>query len=116
MATVAQHSPSFSAFSPLLQEQALRHWQRLLALAPQYDALPEPTRQTLLTLLGLSDFVADSLIKQPGLLAETLASDALTGPSAGPPMNLSSQPCSPRSRTRRRSSASCVSSAAAACW
>lgn len=78
MATVAQHSPSFSAFSPLLQEQALRHWQRLLALAPQYDALPEPTRQTLLTLLGLSDFVADSLIKQPGLLAETLASDALT--------------------------------------
>ena len=43
MATVAQHSPSFSAFSPLLQEQALRHWQRLLALAPQYDALPEPT-------------------------------------------------------------------------
>ncbi len=78
MATVAQHSPSFSAFSPLLQEQALRHWQRLLALAPQYGTLPEPTRQTLLTLLGLSDFVADSLIKQPGLLAETLASDALT--------------------------------------
>lgn len=78
MATVAQHSPSFSAFSPLLQEQALRHWQRLLALAPQYDALPESTRQTLLTLLGLSDFVADSLIKRPGLLAETLASDALT--------------------------------------
>ena len=75
---MAQHSPSFSAFSPLLQEQALRHWQRLLALAPQYDALPEPTRQTLLPLLGLSDFVADSLIKQPGLLAETLASDALT--------------------------------------
>ena len=59
---MAQHSPSFSAFSPLLQEQALRHWQRLLALAPPYGPLPEPTRLTLLTLLGLSVFVAVSLI------------------------------------------------------
>ena len=50
----------------MLQEQALRHWQRLLALAPQYDALPEPTRQTLLTLLGLSDFVADSPYQAAG--------------------------------------------------
>ena len=30
MATVAQHSPSFSAFSPLLQEQALRHYQAVI--------------------------------------------------------------------------------------
>jgi len=58
---VAQHSPSFSALSPLLQEQAERQWQRLIELAPDYGSLPEPVRQTLLTLLGLSDFVADSL-------------------------------------------------------
>lgn len=77
MATVAQHSPSFSALSPLLQEQARRHWQRLLDLAPDHGALPEPTRQTLLTLFGLSDFVADSLIKQPELLGPLLASGDL---------------------------------------
>ncbi|MEB6607001.1 bifunctional [glutamate--ammonia ligase]-adenylyl-L-tyrosine phosphorylase/[glutamate--ammonia-ligase] adenylyltransferase [Aeromonas sanarellii] len=74
---MAQHSPSFSALSPLLQEQARRHWQRLLDLAPDHGALPEPTRQTLLTLFGLSDFVADSLIKQPELLGPLLASGDL---------------------------------------
>ncbi len=74
---MAQHSPSFSALSPLLQEQAERQWQRLIELAPDYGNQPEPVRQTLLTLLGLSDFVADSLFKQPELLTELLASGDL---------------------------------------
>ena len=74
---MAQHSPSFSALSPLLQEQAERQWQRLIELAPDYGVLPEPIRHTLLTLLGLSDFVADSLFKQPELLTELLASGDL---------------------------------------
>ncbi|MGL5117838.1 MAG: bifunctional [glutamate--ammonia ligase]-adenylyl-L-tyrosine phosphorylase/[glutamate--ammonia-ligase] adenylyltransferase, partial [Plesiomonas shigelloides] len=74
---MAQHSPSFSALSPLLQEQAERQWQRLVELAPDYGSLPEPVRQMLLTLLGLSDFVADSLFKQPELLTELLASGDL---------------------------------------
>jgi glutamate-ammonia-ligase adenylyltransferase len=81
---VAQHSSSLPpspaflpALSPLLQDQAGRQWQRLVALSPDYDALPDAIRQTLLTLLGLSDFVADSLIKQPELLAQTLAAGDL---------------------------------------
>lgn len=74
---MAKHSSSLPSLSPQLQEQAERQWQRLCDLAPDYDALPEAERQTLQTLLGLSDFVADSLIKQPALLAETLASGAL---------------------------------------
>ncbi len=64
---MAQHFASLFAsitsFPPLLQEQAERQWQRLVELAPDYGDLPEPVRQTLLTLLGLSDFVADSLFK-----------------------------------------------------
>jgi len=98
---VAQHSPSFSALSPLLQEQAQRHWQRLLDLAPDYGELPEATRQTLMTLLALSDFVADSLIKQPELLGPLLASGDLDPPVW---------------RMKRRSSATCASSGAVACW
>ena len=81
---MAQHSSSLpsspaslSTLSPLLQDQAGRQWQRLVELAPDYDALPDAIRQTLLTLFGLSDFVADSLIKQPELLAQTLASGDL---------------------------------------
>ncbi|WP_043808505.1 bifunctional [glutamate--ammonia ligase]-adenylyl-L-tyrosine phosphorylase/[glutamate--ammonia-ligase] adenylyltransferase, partial [Aeromonas taiwanensis] len=81
---MAQHSPSFSALSPLLQEQAQRHWQRLLDLAPDYGELPEATRQTLMTLLALSDFVADSLIKQPELLGPLLASGDLDRPERWP--------------------------------
>ncbi|MGL4508293.1 MAG: hypothetical protein ACRCUF_21435, partial [Aeromonas sobria] len=65
----ASISPSITAFPPLLQEQAERQWQRLVELAPDYGDQPEPVRHTLLTLLGLSDFVADSLFKQPELLA-----------------------------------------------
>ncbi|MBV7598450.1 bifunctional [glutamate--ammonia ligase]-adenylyl-L-tyrosine phosphorylase/[glutamate--ammonia-ligase] adenylyltransferase [Aeromonas sp. sia0103] len=75
---MAQHSPSLpSALPPILQDQALRQWQRLLDLAPVYGDLPAVEQQTLLTLLGLSDFVSDSLIKQPELLAQTLASGDL---------------------------------------
>ncbi|MGL5498620.1 MAG: bifunctional [glutamate--ammonia ligase]-adenylyl-L-tyrosine phosphorylase/[glutamate--ammonia-ligase] adenylyltransferase, partial [Aeromonas sobria] len=73
----ASISPSITAFPPLLQEQAERQWQRLVELAPDYGGLPESVRQTLLTLLGLSDFVADSLFKQPELLAELIASGDL---------------------------------------
>nr|WP_256353467.1 bifunctional [glutamate--ammonia ligase]-adenylyl-L-tyrosine phosphorylase/[glutamate--ammonia-ligase] adenylyltransferase [Aeromonas sp. sif2416] len=62
---------------PILQDQALRQWQRLLDLAPVYGDLPAVEQQTLLTLLGLSDFVSDCLIKQPELLAQTLASGDL---------------------------------------
>ena len=81
---MAQHSPSFSAFSlvagsrPCATGSGCSPWRH-------HDALPEPTRQTLLTLLG-SPTLSRLPIKQPGLLAETLASDALTRPSAGPPM------------------------------
>ncbi|MGY3904623.1 bifunctional [glutamate--ammonia ligase]-adenylyl-L-tyrosine phosphorylase/[glutamate--ammonia-ligase] adenylyltransferase [Aeromonas lusitana] len=78
---MAQHSPSLSSVSPalpsLLQEQARRQWQRLLDLSPTYGNLPKEQQQTLLTLLGLSDFISDSLIKQPDLLAQTLASGDL---------------------------------------
>ncbi|USV57084.1 bifunctional [glutamate--ammonia ligase]-adenylyl-L-tyrosine phosphorylase/[glutamate--ammonia-ligase] adenylyltransferase [Aeromonas encheleia] len=75
---MAQHSPSLpSALPPILQDQALRQWQRLLDLAPVYGDLPAVEQQTLLTLLGLSDFVSDCLIKQPELLAQTLASGDL---------------------------------------
>ncbi|MGL5992522.1 MAG: hypothetical protein ACRCZ8_03245, partial [Aeromonas sobria] len=73
----ASISPSITAFPPLLQDQAERQWQRLVELAPDYGSQPEPVRHTLLTLLGLSDFVADSLFKQPELLAELLASGDL---------------------------------------
>ena len=69
---MAQHSSSLppspaplSTLSPLLQDQAGRQWQRLLVQAPDYGDLPALEQQTLLTLFGLSDFVADSLIKQP---------------------------------------------------
>ncbi|MGY3944978.1 bifunctional [glutamate--ammonia ligase]-adenylyl-L-tyrosine phosphorylase/[glutamate--ammonia-ligase] adenylyltransferase [Aeromonas tecta] len=79
---MAQHSSSLSSVSPalpsLLQEQAQRQWQRLLELAPDYGDLPQDQQQTLLTLFGFSDFVSDSLIKQPELLKETLASGDLT--------------------------------------
>ncbi|MFC5705999.1 bifunctional [glutamate--ammonia ligase]-adenylyl-L-tyrosine phosphorylase/[glutamate--ammonia-ligase] adenylyltransferase [Aeromonas eucrenophila] len=78
---MAQHSSSLSSVSPalpsLLQEQARRQWQRLLELAPGYGDLPQDQQQTLLTLFGLSDFVSDSLIKQPELLEQTLASGDL---------------------------------------
>ncbi|MCH7370252.1 bifunctional [glutamate--ammonia ligase]-adenylyl-L-tyrosine phosphorylase/[glutamate--ammonia-ligase] adenylyltransferase [Aeromonas sp. MR16] len=78
---MAQHPSSLSSVSPalppLLQDQAQRQWQRLLALAPDYGDLPLEQQQTLLTLFGLSDFVSDSLIKQPELLGQTLASGDL---------------------------------------
>jgi [glutamine synthetase] adenylyltransferase / [glutamine synthetase]-adenylyl-L-tyrosine phosphorylase len=78
---VAQHSSSLSSVSPalpsLLQEQAQRQWQRLLELAPDYGDLPQDQQQTLLTLFGFSDFVSDSLIKQPELLNMTLVSGDL---------------------------------------
>ena len=73
----ASISASINSFPPLLQEQAERQWLRLTELAPDYGNLPEPVRHTLLTLLGLSDFVADSLFKQPELLTELLASGDL---------------------------------------
>lgn len=78
---MAQHSSSFSSVSSalpsLLQDQAQRQWQRLLELAPDYGDLPLGQQQTLLTLFGLSDFVSDSLIKQPELLGQTLGSGDL---------------------------------------
>ncbi|MGL5660017.1 MAG: bifunctional [glutamate--ammonia ligase]-adenylyl-L-tyrosine phosphorylase/[glutamate--ammonia-ligase] adenylyltransferase [Aeromonas sp.] len=78
---MAQHfvsSPlSFGALAPLLQVRAKHQWQRLIEQAPDYDRLPESVQRTLLTLLGLSDFVADSLIKQPELLAPLLVSGEL---------------------------------------
>ncbi len=73
----ASISASINSFPPLLQEQAERQWQRLIELAPDYGALPDTIRQTLLTLLGLSDFVSDSLIKQPELVTQILASGDL---------------------------------------
>ncbi|WP_349920977.1 bifunctional [glutamate--ammonia ligase]-adenylyl-L-tyrosine phosphorylase/[glutamate--ammonia-ligase] adenylyltransferase [Aeromonas veronii] len=78
---MAQHdslSPaSLPSLPPLLHEQASRQWQRLLALVPAYGELPAGQQQTLLVLLGLSDFIADSLIQQPSLLKETLESGDL---------------------------------------
>ncbi len=74
---MAQHSPSFSALSPCCKNRPSANGSDWSRLAPDYGSLPEPVRQTLLTLLGLSDFVADSLFKQPALLTELLASGDL---------------------------------------
>ena len=78
---MAQHASltpaSLPLLPPLLQEQAQRQWQRLLDLSPAYGDLPNEQQQTLLTLLGLSDFISDSLIKQPNMLTQTLASGDL---------------------------------------
>ena len=120
---MAQHSSSLpsspaslSTLSPLLQDQAGRQWQRLVELAPDYDALPDAIRQTLLTLLGLSDFVADSLIKQPELLAQTLASGDLALSERWPAYEGDLAALLAEVHDGRRSSACCASSDAAACW
>lgn len=52
---------------------AERQWQRLLEQAPDYATLPASQREHLLTLLGLSDFIGESLIREPALLGEVLA-------------------------------------------
>ncbi|MHA7002845.1 bifunctional [glutamate--ammonia ligase]-adenylyl-L-tyrosine phosphorylase/[glutamate--ammonia-ligase] adenylyltransferase [Aeromonas schubertii] len=56
---------------------AQRHWQRLLEQQPERATLPEPVRDALLTLLGLSDFVADALHREPALLETLLGSGEL---------------------------------------
>ncbi|MGL5287218.1 MAG: bifunctional [glutamate--ammonia ligase]-adenylyl-L-tyrosine phosphorylase/[glutamate--ammonia-ligase] adenylyltransferase [Aeromonas sp.] len=60
-----------------LSSIAERQWQRLLALAPHYAELPLAERDTLLQVLGLSDFVGESLIREPALLFDLLHSGEL---------------------------------------
>ena len=112
---MAQHSPLSPPF-PLVAGAGPAPLAAAARPGTPTGALPEPTRQTLLTLFGLSDFVADSS-KQPELLGRCSAPAIWIRPNAGPRLTRAiSLPCSSGSRMKRRSSASCASSDAAVCW
>jgi [glutamine synthetase] adenylyltransferase / [glutamine synthetase]-adenylyl-L-tyrosine phosphorylase len=62
----------------LLQEQADRHWQRLVSrLDAEQLAAVTPRQPELLPLFALSDFIAESAIHSPNLLIELLRGDEL---------------------------------------